>query len=279
MFRKLFPVFILCISLTAFAQYTTPVVPVVAATPGITYASPQPTAGISSAGRAGISDTSPTTLVTPLNSSTVVYVTDTAVMPVTSPAAAATPANATESAAPASIDFAPWGAGDSAVEAESGPSLGEVAAGYKARRGTQNARTYTNADIQKLGGNRISLGNAGNGISAANHQAAIQDLLARNSQPANPADQTAPTTQTMTPTAPPPTSSPSATNSAAGQNSQATASETTTGTTPQINRQQSQPENGTENSSLPATSTWLPLLGMLGLASGGVGLLARRFRK
>ncbi|MGH9569625.1 MAG: LPXTG cell wall anchor domain-containing protein, partial [Candidatus Angelobacter sp.] len=52
-------------------------------------------------------------------------------------------------------------------------------------------------------------------------------------------------------------------------------------TTPQM----SQPKPGNQgsdqqsNKELPATATLLPLLGILGLASGGIGLVFRKYRK
>jgi hypothetical protein len=49
-------------------------------------------------------------------------------------------------------------------------------------------------------------------------------------------------------------------------------------TTPQINQnQQSNDAQGSRR--LPATATILPLLGLLGLVSGGIGLWFRKFRK
>jgi hypothetical protein len=51
-----------------------------------------------------------------------------------------------------------------------------------------------------------------------------------------------------------------------------------TSTTPQINpNQQSNDTQG--GNRLPTTSTFLPLLGLLGLTSGGIGLWFRKFRK
>jgi hypothetical protein len=49
-------------------------------------------------------------------------------------------------------------------------------------------------------------------------------------------------------------------------------------TTPQINRNQ-QTNDAQGSRRLPATATFLPLLGLLGLASGGIGLCFRKFRK
>ena len=271
MLRKLLLVSFLCISLTALAQYSTPVVPVVAATPGITYASPQPTAGISNAGRAGISDTAPATLITPLNSSTVVYVSDTAANPAVAAApASASVAPATEStAAPANIDYGGSFYSDTlAASPNNGPSLGEIAVNYRTHKGSQTARTYTNADIQKLGGNRISLGNGGNGLSS-NRQISLPGLMAQNSQP--------PTIAAAQNTAPPATADQGSTAPATGNNAQAAPASTPT--TPEINRQQAQPENQNENGRLPASAGLLPLLGLLGLASAGIGLLVRRWRR
>jgi len=48
-------------------------------------------------------------------------------------------------------------------------------------------------------------------------------------------------------------------------------------TTPQINqKQQSNDAQGSRR--LPATATFLPLLGLLGLVSGGIGLWFRKFK-
>ena len=49
-------------------------------------------------------------------------------------------------------------------------------------------------------------------------------------------------------------------------------------TTPQINQNQ-QSNDAQGGSRLPATSTLLPLLGILGAVSGGIGLWFRKFRK
>jgi hypothetical protein len=61
---------------------------------------------------------------------------------------------------------------------------------------------------------------------------------------------------------------------------QATGSETAAGnsTTPQINQNQ-QSNDAQGKSKLPATSTLLPLFGLLGIVSGGLGLWFRKWRR
>src|SRR5690349_13828087 len=111
MLRKLLFLFLLTFTIASFAQTGTvapansnvvappgaTVLPAetgtVAATPGITFATPPPTAGISDAGRVGISNTAPAILLTPNNPSTVVYVTG---VPATAAEAAGGPAIVTQ---------------------------------------------------------------------------------------------------------------------------------------------------------------------------------------
>jgi cobalamin biosynthesis Mg chelatase CobN len=69
-----------------------------------------------------------------------------------------------------------------------------------------------------------------------------------------------------------------ATAASSGQNrTGAAATEAENSTTPQINQsQQSNDAQGARR--LPATATFLPLLGLLGLVSGGIGFWFRKFR-
>jgi len=69
-----------------------------------------------------------------------------------------------------------------------------------------------------------------------------------------------------------------ATTAPSGQNQTGAAStEAENSTTPQINQnQQSNDAQGSRR--LPATATFLPLLGLLGLLSGGIGFWFRKFR-
>jgi hypothetical protein len=93
---------------------------------------------------------------------------------------------------------------------------------------------------------------------------------ASTSQPQS-APATAPTAQSTTPAGQPAQSGTTGTPPPAAATAGAT-------TTPQINpNQQSNDAQG--KSKLPSTATLLPLLGLMGLMSGGIGLLVRKFRK
>jgi cobalamin biosynthesis Mg chelatase CobN len=150
-------------------------------------------------------------------------------------------------------------------------SLGELSAHYKALKGTVNARMLTNDDVQQMVANK-------NGVTVAKNMPPLgqgsleQSGTAQNAGPqssaqnaqtgssANQQGQNAANSQGGTP--PPAQSGVSAENS----------------TTPQINqKQQSNDAQGSRR--LPATATILPLLGLLGLVSGGIGFWFRKFRK
>lgn len=201
-------------------------------------------AGISLAGRAGISLNQPMQLG--------VQSTLAPSWPVTAYSAynagsaagayAAPEAASTESVAPsvASVtnDFGPSYAAGGEPQA-SAISLGEVAAYYKANQ-QQNVRTYTNADAQRLAGTVT--------IRGTKAEAAAPQPAAAQPQPSS-------EQQTLAANAP----------------------------APEIARE-SPPAVTTEThaarSVLPATSTLLPLLGLLGIVSGGIGLWLRsRFLK
>lgn len=134
---------------------------------------------------------------------------------------------------------------------ESGPkpnaaptlSLGEVAAQYRANR-PQSVRTFTNADAQRLA-NKVTIA----GVS---------------------------TTESAPPAAEPPItqSRPETPGTSQPQASQET-TEAANAAPPPVSRERPSPETAT--SRLPATSTLLPLLGLLGLLSSGLGLWVRRF--
>jgi len=149
------------------------------------------------------------------------------------------------------------GAGPADASATAAPSLGEIAARYKANR-RQNVRVYTNADAERMVAN-VKTG-SGSFQAAAPQSGSTQ--VAQNS----------PGPATMALVTPPANPSPSAT----AVQSQA-ASQPASPTTPQV----SQPSQSREqsNESLPATATLLPFLGLLGLLSGGAGLWLMKFRK
>ncbi|HZS27235.1 MAG TPA: hypothetical protein VFB76_08380 [Candidatus Angelobacter sp.] len=279
-------------------------------TPSTTFAAPAPTAGISDAGRAGISNSAPlSNNVAPPPNDTVVYYSQPGIQPVvtttsanelaTSGAPAVTaPAENTTNAAegtaasgePNGNDFGP----SSYAEAGPGPnpnraSLGQIAAQYKAAKSATNAKTLTNQDVEQMLSNKTGvttaknmppLGPAGSMPGEATQSSASssttapsqpQSETAQTSSPAaqgsSPAQSSASSQQTGTP--------PPAATQGSSAGSEATANSSTT---PQINpNQQSNDAQG--KSKLPATATFLPLLGLLGLASGGFGLLMRKFRK
>ena len=218
---------------------------VLLSTPSASFSSPQPTAGISLAGRAGISNSTPTNtgLESTVTPSTLVYVYN-------SGANAATPASespAMEAVSSArATDFVPSSSVTSFGAAPAGTtlSLAEVAATYKARQGTQTLRTYTNADVP-----RENAGLLTNVTLASNQPPAPPQSAA--TQPSAPA-----TTQQQPSTSPQP--------------------ETSTQSSATDNSQPGDNQSGDENKQLPASSTLLPLLGLLGIASAGVGTWYRR---
>lgn len=209
-------------------------------TPEASFASPLPTAGISDAGRAGISDSAPLNTGVPstLGSATMVYlnVPENVVAngETVNPAMAAVSPERAHNDLLTSPSFSTIGA-----PASNGMSLGEIAALYRARQTAQNIRTYTNADVPRE--------NAGNLTNI---------LLAENKMPAPP--QSAATT----PSTPP------------ARTRQATSAQTdASATAPQV------PATQSENKSLPASASILPLLGLLGLVSTGIGLVVSGKRR
>jgi len=264
----------------------TPLIGAAPATPSATFAAPAPTAGISNAGRAGISNSAPLPSTVPSLSDTVVYVTQPPVETVTpgvpganvenstnNPAAAA-PSGASsevlsgsnESGGRTINDIGPSYYADALPSAGNG-SLGELSAHYKALRGTTNARMLTNDDVQQMVANK-------NGVTVAKNMPPLgPGSLVQSGQAQPTGSQSVPqnaqsTQQQQNATngqggTPPPASS-----GVSAENS----------TTPQINQnQQSNDAQGSRR--LPATATILPLLGLLGLVSGGIGLWFRKFRK
>lgn len=253
----------------------------------VAFASPAPAAGISQAGFAGISDHTPLPqgVQSTLGPSTVVYssVAPTMIYSNTPAVGAAGTSEATP-ATTSTSDLSPSAfAGDNL----SGPppsrnaslSLGEVSAQNKARNGAQQARSYTNADVQFL----ISRRGVGNIMEAANRPPsgviASAQNPAQNPAPSSSQSASQPATSQTTPAA-----AASSANSNQGQPNSSTNAPSSNevqrnaGTTPQIS--QPQPAQTQENTQqLPATSTILPLLGLIGLATSGVGLWVRRARR
>ena len=276
-------------------------------TPVLTYTAPPPTAGISNAGRAGISNSAPLPSTLPSNDTTVVYYSQPGVQPATvapGTVEGATPAtnvpeNASTGAAPAE-NAAPEGAAaqpagkpyfDIGPSSDAGPmsggnsmSLGEVAAQNKTAKAGLNARTLTNHDVEQMLNSKPSVTVAKNmpplgpsampgGLTQGSASVASQPQSASSSaaavQGTTPGSQ--PSTAGQQAGTPPPTDTTQA--QPAGANATAGAS-----TTPQVNPNQ-QLNDAQGRSKLPATATFLPLLGLLGVVSGGIGLLVRKFRR
>ncbi len=270
------------------------------ATPNATFASPQPTAGISDMGRAGISAETPiqTGLQSTVTSSTIVY---TNVEPVNPPAVNTNPLTSgrmINDMGPSS--FVGSGASSSS-SMMAAASLGEVAAKFKAQKPTQNVRTFTNADVDRM---NSSMNLRGRNINANFTPSAPQATAPESASAVVPPAQAPPNQTAASPAQSAPSSPfeprlsasarPSPSIRAEGAQSSATQSSASTqgeagttaqagsenATTPQVNQPQSGRNSGQESGkSLPATSTLLPLLGILGLASGGIGLFFRKFRR
>ena len=263
-------------------------------TPNMTFGATQSTAGISLADHAGISNTAPVNPAIPSTSESYPLYSNTnaagmGVQPAMSEGVAAAPATGrmindiqpSSFGGAAYVSGAPAGAAAGTVP---GPrntaSLGEIAAKYKAAR-PQNIRTYTNADAERLNG------------SMNVHGANVEPVSASNTAPSTPPP-TLPVTQPpTTPGAAPVMSNgrpspgtPAATaqsgqTSPASPNQSAQASaqkEGQSATTPQVKNNPAQNNGEEDNTRLPASSTLLPLFGVLGLASGAVGLWLKKYR-
>lgn len=263
------------------------------ATPTATFAAPPPTAGISDAGRAGISDVVPMPSTLPSQSSTVVYINQAPVETIIPGAPGAVVENAAGGASGGSSapvnesggrtvnDLGPSYYSD-ALPAGRNTSLGEISAQFKAFKATVNARILTNDDVHQrvdskagvtMAKNMPPLGpgspaQSGQGQNTSS-QGATQTAqsTSKGTLPGSSANQPGDATTSQGGT-PPPASAAQSQSSANAENS----------TTPQINQnQQSNDARGSKR--LPATATFLPLLGLLGLATGGIGLWFRKFRK
>ena len=283
----------------------TPLIGAAPATPSATFAAPAPTAGISNAGRAGISNLAPLPSTVPSLGSTVVYVTQPPVETVTTgpPSASVenTANNPVAGAASGALSEVSSGGNESggrtindlgpsyyadALPSAGNSSLGELSAQYKARKATVNARLLTNDDVQQMVTSK-------NGVTMAKNMPPLgQGSLEQSGQAQKAGSQSA--TQNAQSTKEPPQTSSSANQQ--GQNaansqggtpppapsgkdqSAGTGVSAENSTTPQINQnQQSNDAQGSHR--LPATATILPLLGLLGLVSGGIGFWFRKFRK
>lgn len=244
-------------------------------TPSASFSTPAPAAGISDAGRAGISIGTNSTAPVEASTAPVEAVTaPSGTMPATT-TVGSEPNSAlpTESANTAANDLMPSTSASSVSEvaAPGGASLAEISSRYKAEKGARNARVLGNEDVEKM------LANKGGVTMAKNMPPLGPGAMEIGGQPQSAGTQT-PATASGSQSAsanqqagtPPPASSPgqSAAPDTSAENS----------TTPQVNQnQQSNDAQGSRR--LPATAGFLPLLGLLGLASGGIGLWFRKFRK
>lgn len=197
-------------------------------TPTASFDSPPPTAGISMAGRAGISDSSPVSSVlqSSATTSTLVY---TNIAPEI--AAGVSPATSAVSSVKPAYDLGPSFFSNQIGQnggIPSGITLAQVADRYRAMATTASLRTYTNADVRP----------------ARTTAEAENALLASNKPPVFP--------QAMA-TTPRPSAS-TAVPVETAQNSQ------------------NQAPVGRQNE-LPASASPLPLLGLMGLISLGLGMV------
>jgi hypothetical protein len=247
----------------------------------VTFASPASTAGISEAGIAGISDHTPIQqgVQSTLGPSTIVYTSAPPTVFTTSQPSAnsAVASEITTESASNDLGASFYSGAANAVSPASGMnaslSLGEVAVQNKTRNGAQYARSYTNTDVQKL----LSRNGSGNVMEAANRAPSGVPAPAQNTQVATSSSQNvAQPAQNSSNT---PAAEPG--NSGVGQGAAANQTQQNAenaGTTPQIRQTQHNDTQG-NGQQLPATSTILPLLGLIGLASSGVGLWYRKSRK
>jgi hypothetical protein len=210
-------------------------------TPNATFTTPAPEAGITDAGRAGISAGS-TTETAPAANATDMTGTSTAIVS----EGTAVPAEAPTNDLGVSVSV------NNPEVVTPSVSVAEAAHRYKNEKAAVNARTLSNDDVEQIIKNK-------NGVTIASN--ATQSALPAASDQSQPAPQTA---QPESATAQP----------------QSAATQTTAdnATTPQINENQ-QSNDAQGSTRLPATATFLPLIGLMGLASGGFGLWVRKFRK
>lgn len=224
-------------------------------TPSASFPTPAPAAGISDAGRAGISiETNATAPVEAAASSGT-----------TTAGSESNSALTTESEKTAANDLMPSTSASAAFQtaAPSAVSLAEISGRHKAEKNARNARVLGNDDVQKMLANK-------SGVTMAKNMPPLgPGALEQGGAQAAGTQTAAPPSGSQAGT-PPPASGP-------GQNaSPDTSAENST--TPQVNQnQQSNDAQGSRR--LPATAGFLPLLGLLGLASGGIGFWFRKFRR
>ena len=237
-------------------------------TPSIGFPNPAPTAGISDAGRAGISNTTSgiETTYAPSTPATIVTTPSASLSEATTPPAAPLP-ESTNQTRTNDLGASTFVGGSSDEIAPGTTSLAEVSSRYKAEKATRNARVLGNDDVQSMLSNKSGVTMAKNMPplgSGALEQGAPPQTAGNQAEPTaagQMGQQNAPNTATASSSPKPATPEIGAENS----------------TTPPINpNQQSNDAQGGHR--LPATATFLPLLGLLGLVSGGIGFWFRRSR-
>jgi hypothetical protein len=247
-------------------------------TPSAGFPNPVPTAGISDAGRAGISNAtnevetttapaSPSTIVTTPSASLPASTNE---IPANNPGVSQTPAN--------DLGNSSFVGGPSEESGSGTMGVAEVSSRYKAEKGTRNAKILSNnAKILSNEDVQAMLEHKSGVTMAKNMPPLEQNGQAAEAQNATQSAQSTQQTKGLmnqgqiasgqTGTPPPAPGGQAANSSASAENS----------TTPQINQnQQSNDAQGSRR--LPATATFLPLLGLLGLVSGGIGFWFRKFR-
>ena len=269
MFRKVLLVLLLSVSLTAFCQVSAPtnqdnapaITPlpagyggtvwtgpgaaggVLLTTPSVSLPTPAPTAGISMEGRAGISN-NPSNNLVPATAPPGTYV----YSPYSTSAPENVPSGEGESAQPSEVALSSllpsYATNNVGTPVNGGSlSLAEFAARYGRRGilsagGKQNIRTFTNADVPHENAGTITPILVAEGKLPATAQGSPQ-LMASASPGPRLHDAQAATS---------------------GQSQSASSAD------------------GNPHSALPASASPLPLLGLLGLFSGGLGLVLRRKR-
>ncbi|HZE24884.1 MAG TPA: hypothetical protein VE054_12880 [Blattabacteriaceae bacterium] len=259
-------------------------------TPSTAFPNPVPTAGISVAGRAGISNATNGSDVTTgsANPGTGLATPGASLSEVTASPSGVTDQGPTELGTstlvrgPSDESGTSIG-GASEASGASTISLAEVSNRYKAEKGTRNAKVLGNEDVQAMLNNKSGMTMAKNmpplgsgaleqsgSAPSTDTQSATQSAQEnqQNGATKSSANQPAQTAATgQAGTTQPAANGQSADNGVNAENS----------TTPQINqKQQSNDAQGSRR--LPATATFLPLLSLLGLVSGGIGLWFRKFR-
>jgi hypothetical protein len=247
-------------------------------TPSASFPSPAPAAGISNAGQAGISNAGQAGISVETNSMAPVEA-------VAAPSGATVAGSESNSALPpesgntAANDLMPStsmsGAGVSETAAPGAVSVAEISSRYKAEKGARNARILGNDDVEKM------LANKGGVTMAKNMPPLGPGALEQGGQPQSAGAQSAGTQTAATSGG----RQSASTNQQAGtapvsSQGQSTAPDTSAenSTTPRVNQNQ-QSNDAQGGRRLPATAGFLPLLGLLGLASGGIGFWFRKFRK